>query len=90
MARVTVEDCLKIVPDRFELVILATKRARELMMGASPVVEAKDDPEDIVALREIASGFLDIDRLRRATLYDLNKNARVEEEDTIAQESLEF
>ena len=55
MARVTVEDCLENVPNRFALVMLATKRTRQLLDGATPLVDAKNKMP-IVALREIAAG----------------------------------
>jgi DNA-directed RNA polymerase subunit omega len=56
MARVTVEDCLKNVENRFQLVLVATKRARQLAKGVTPFVEWENDKPTIVALREIASG----------------------------------
>ena len=55
MARITVEDCLKQVESRFELVILAARRAKMLMKGASPLVESNNRPI-VQALREVASG----------------------------------
>jgi DNA-directed RNA polymerase subunit omega len=55
MSRITVEDCLNQVPSRFELVMLASKRARQLFKGAKPLVES-DNREVVVALREIAAG----------------------------------
>ncbi len=55
MARVTVEDCLKKMPNQFELVLLAAKRAQQLTKGARPLVEA-DNREVVLALREIAAG----------------------------------
>lgn len=57
MARVTVEDCLKNVKNRFELVIVAAKRARQLMRGKEPKVDWDNDKPTVVALREIAAGF---------------------------------
>ncbi len=60
MARVTVEDCLKNVKNRFELVILAAKRARQLMHGREPKVEWDNDKPTVVALREIAEGHTDL------------------------------
>ena len=54
MARITVEDCLKNIPNRFELVLLASKRARKLLKGAKPLIES-DNREVVVALREIAA-----------------------------------
>jgi len=59
MARVTVEDCLKNVKNRFELVIIAAKRARQLMRGKDPRVEWDNDKATVVALREIAEGHTD-------------------------------
>jgi DNA-directed RNA polymerase subunit omega len=57
MARVTVEDCLKHVDNRFELVMLATKRTRQLVdQGAEPLVKEENDKPTVVALREIAEG----------------------------------
>lgn len=61
MARVTVEDCLKNVKNRFELVIVAAKRARQLMRGKDPKVEWDNDKSTVVALREIAAGYTDVD-----------------------------
>lgn len=64
MARVTVEDCLKHVKNRFELVMIATKRAREIATrGASPLVPWENDKPTVVALREIASGLLSSENL---------------------------
>ncbi|VVC75039.1 DNA-directed RNA polymerase subunit omega [Aquicella siphonis] len=57
MARVTVEDCLKNVKNRFELVIVAAKRARQLMRGKEPRVDWDNDKPTVVALREIAAGY---------------------------------
>ncbi len=55
MARVTIEDCLKKVPNQFELVVLTTKRTKQLLKGARPLVMS-DNREVILALREIAAG----------------------------------
>jgi DNA-directed RNA polymerase subunit omega len=55
MARVTVEDCLEKVPNRFQLVMLASKRAKQLLKGAKPLLET-DNREIVTALREIAAG----------------------------------
>lgn len=60
MARITVEDCLEHVENRFELVVLAAKRARQLMRGsADPTVPWENDKATVVALREIATGHTD-------------------------------
>jgi DNA-directed RNA polymerase subunit omega len=58
MARVTVEDCLDKVDNRFQLVLVATKRARQLANGVQPLVEWENDKPTIVALREIADGLV--------------------------------
>ncbi len=55
MARVTIEDCLKKVPNQFELVVLTTKRTKQLLKGAKPLVES-GNREVILALREVAAG----------------------------------
>ncbi len=60
MARVTVEDCLENVENRFELIMVSTKRARQLATGGQePHVEWENDKPTVVALREIAEGFID-------------------------------
>ena len=58
MARVTVEDCLGKVDNRFQLVLVATKRARQLAKGAQPFVDWENDKPTVVALREIAEGLI--------------------------------
>jgi DNA-directed RNA polymerase subunit omega len=65
MARITVEDCLEKVPSRFELVMLAAKRTRQLLKGAKPLIES-DNRDVVTALREIAAG-----KVRRAPDSDL-------------------
>ncbi|MCB1863846.1 MAG: DNA-directed RNA polymerase subunit omega [Chromatiales bacterium] len=59
MARVTVEDCLEQVNNRFELVLIAAKRARQIANGADPMVPWENDKPTVVALREIAEGLVD-------------------------------
>lgn len=58
MARITVEDCLQHVPNLFQLVLVASKRARKLANGAEPTVEWENDKMTVVALREIAAGHI--------------------------------
>jgi DNA-directed RNA polymerase subunit omega len=58
MARVTVEDCLDYVDNRFQLVLVAAKRARQLTLGAEPCVPRENDKSTVIALREIAGGFV--------------------------------
>lgn len=58
MARITVEDCLDNVDNRFQLVLVATRRARQLALGADPLVEWENDKPTVLALREIAEGLV--------------------------------
>jgi DNA-directed RNA polymerase subunit omega len=59
MARITVEDCLENIDNRFELVLTATKRARQIGHGAEPLVPEENDKPTVIALREIAEGLID-------------------------------
>ena len=63
MARVTVEDCLEHVDNRFELVLKAAKRARKISIGADPLVPMENDKPTVIALREIAKGLLNQESL---------------------------
>lgn len=65
MARVTVDDCLKRIPNRFQLTLAATYRARQLTLGSTPMVEAGRDKATVVALREIAVGRVGLEILNR-------------------------
>ncbi|CAG0997588.1 MAG: DNA-directed RNA polymerase subunit omega [Sterolibacteriaceae bacterium MAG5] len=65
MARVTVDDCLKRIPNRFQLTLAATYRARQITMGSTPQVEAGRDKPTVVALREIAGGKVGLEILNR-------------------------
>ena len=58
MARITVEDCLDNIGNRFEMVLTATKRARQIANGAEPLVEEENDKPTVIALREIADGLV--------------------------------
>ena len=68
MARITVEDCLANVPNLFELVMVAAKRARRVANGAEPLVDRENDKPTVVALREIAAGLVTRDMLDEADL----------------------
>jgi len=56
MARITVDDCLKVIPNRFDMSLAATFRARQLTNGAQPMLEASRDKPTVIALRELAAG----------------------------------
>ena len=86
MARVTVEDCVQLVPNRFELVLLAAQRARKIGAGGAPLVERDNDKNPVIALREIADEKVEPDVLKEELL---RSNQRViemdDEEDVIDQ-----
>lgn len=63
MARITVEDCNKAFPNRFELTLAATNRARQIALGASALVDAGKDKPTVIALREIAAGKVGTEQL---------------------------
>ncbi|MPN46081.1 DNA-directed RNA polymerase subunit omega [bioreactor metagenome] len=65
MARITVEDCLEQIPNRFQLVLAATYRARQIANGATPMVEEDKDKPTVIALREIAEGKVGAEVLNR-------------------------
>ncbi|MGQ0658407.1 MAG: DNA-directed RNA polymerase subunit omega [Chromatiales bacterium] len=58
MARITVEDCLPFVGNRFDLVLLAAKRARQIALGSRPLVDAQHEKPTVLALREVAAGLM--------------------------------
>ena len=73
MARVTVEDCIDIVPNRFDLVLLAAHRARSIAAGAALTVERDNDKTPVVALRELAGETLNLDDLRESLVIGLQR-----------------
>ncbi len=66
MARITVEDCLKKIPNRFQLTLVATYRARQLAQGGTPMIETERDKPTVIALRELAQGKIGLEYLNRA------------------------
>ncbi|HEY6280821.1 MAG TPA: DNA-directed RNA polymerase subunit omega [Burkholderiales bacterium] len=66
MARITVDDCLKRIPNRFEMTLAATYRSRQLATGATPMLEANKDKPTVIALREVAQGLVGVDILHKA------------------------
>lgn len=79
MARVTVEDCVDKVPNRFDLVMLAAHRARALASGAPLTVERDNDKNPVVALREIAEETLTADHLRESAIESYQRQIEVDE-----------
>ena len=74
MARVTVEDCVQKVPNRFELVMLASQRAREISAGAKETVERDNDKNPVIALREIADETVELEHLRESLVRSLQRH----------------
>ena len=81
MARITVEDCLEVVDNRFELVLMATKRARQLANGAEATIDAANDKPTVLALREIAGR-----KINQSLIDEVDKAAREKAE----REALEW
>jgi DNA-directed RNA polymerase subunit omega len=79
MARVTVEDCVVKVPNRFELVLLAAQRAREITSGAPLSIDRDDDKNPVVALREIADETVGLFHLREAVVRGMQKHVEFDE-----------
>ncbi len=79
MARVTVEDCVDKVPNRFELVLLAAHRARQISSGAPILVERDNDKNPVIALRELAEEEVTVEALRESLIHGLQKNVEVDE-----------
>lgn len=65
MARITIEDCLKRIPNRFQLTLAATYRARQITIGATPLLDDNKDKPTVIALREIAAGLVGLEVLNR-------------------------
>lgn len=86
MARVTVEDCVDKVPNRFDLVLLAAHRAREIAAGSAPTVDIDNDKNPVLALREIADETQGVDSLRERMIEQTQTQIEVDEpeEDAMA------
>ncbi len=87
MARVTVEDCVVRVPNRFELVLVAAQRAREITAGAQLTLDRDNDKNPVVALREIADDTVPVDKLQDSLIRGMQKHVEIDEpEETIELE----
>ncbi|MBX9682259.1 MAG: DNA-directed RNA polymerase subunit omega [Hyphomicrobium sp.] len=84
MARVTVEDCVDKIPNRFELVLLAAHRARAIANGSSITVAADNDKNPVIALREIADRMMAPDDMRETLINSIQKNTEVDEPEAVA------
>lgn len=88
MARVTVEDCITKVPNRFDLVLMASQRVHEISTGAPLTVEKDNDKNSVVALREIAEGTVAIDSLKEGVIQGFQMHVEEDEEEKQAVEAL--
>jgi DNA-directed RNA polymerase subunit omega len=79
MARVTVEDCVVKVPNRFELVLLAAQRAREISSGSPLSIDRDDDKNPVVALREIADETVSLEHLKTSVVRGMQKHVEIDE-----------
>ena len=89
MARVTVEDCVKKIPNRFDLVIAAAQRSREISNGIAIEVDRDNDKNPVVSLREIASEVVDAESLQERFIRSMQKNLNKEENNIEEEASLE-
>ena len=81
MARITVEDCIDKFPSRFELVLVASNRARKLHSGENPSVEIDNDKNTVIALREIAEETITVEHLKNDLIEEYQTNTFTEDED---------
>ena len=84
MARVTVEDCVDKIPNRFELLLIAAHRARQLASGAQMTVDADNDKNPVVALREIAEMTISAADMRESLIHSIQKQVEVDEPEAAA------
>ena len=82
MARVTVEDCIEKIPNRFDLVLAAGQRARGILTGDLPTIDRDNDKNPVIALREIAAETIDLDVLNDGLIKKLQRIAIREEQET--------
>jgi DNA-directed RNA polymerase subunit omega len=85
MARVTVEDCIEKIPNRFRLVLLAAHRARNISAGSALTIDRDNDKNPVVALREIADETLDMDTLKESLIHGLQRVLPSEDEEEAAK-----
>ncbi len=89
MARVTVEDCIKKIPNRFDLVVAAAQRSREISNGVAIEIERDNDKNPVVSLREIASEAVDAESLQERFIRSMQKNLIKEDVSSENEASLE-
>ena len=77
MARITVEDCVTVVPNRFELCLIASNRAKSILSGSATTLDSKEKPA-VISLREIAEGLVDVEGVRRNIVRSIKNRGGVE------------
>ena len=85
MARITVEDCIDKFPSRFELVLVASQRARKLHSGEEPTIETDNDKNTVIALREIADSNLTVNEMKENLIQEYQKVTLSDEEEEILE-----
>ncbi|NBV54383.1 MAG: DNA-directed RNA polymerase subunit omega [Proteobacteria bacterium] len=81
MARVTVEDCIQVIPNRYELVLVAAQRARDIGAGSPITVDRDNDKNPVVALREVAGQSINLEQVRTHIISGVNRQADLNSED---------
>lgn len=81
MARVTVEDCIQVVPNRYELVLMAAQRARDISSGSAITVDRDNDKNPVIALREIAGQSVNLEEVRKHIVEGVNRQSDLNAED---------
>ena len=89
MARITVEDCIDKLPSRFELVLVASNRARKLHSGENPTIERNNDKNTVIALREIADETIPLEEMKKNLVEDYQTVSLSEEEEELSLENSE-
>ena len=87
MARVTVEDCIEKIPNRFDLVLTAAQRARNIQKGELLTIDRDDDKNPVIALREIADETVDINQIEERIIQSMQRLNESEEEVTVSDEA---
>ena len=87
MARVTVEDCIEKIPNRFELVLTAAQRARNIQKGELLTIDRDDDKNPVIALREIADETIDIHKIEERIIQSMQRLNESEEEVTVSDDA---
>ena len=87
MARVTVEDCIEKIPNRFDLVLTAAQRARNIQKGELLTIDRDDDKNPVIALREIANETIDINQIEDRIIQSMQRFNESEEEVTVSDEA---